>query len=183
MALAFVGGLVVQLEAQNVTIARTSDAIAVRVPGLGLLRGDTLAQLRDGRSVRVEFDLSVLPGPGGAAAAHARRTFVLSYDLWEERFAITLAGPPVRSVSYLTAAAAEAWCLEHLTIPVNQLGALRDAPFWIRLEFRSLDGDGTPPRNEDAGLTLRGMIEALSRRAKATGQIQAVEAGPFRLRS
>jgi hypothetical protein len=183
MALAFFGGLVVQLEAQNVTIARTNDAIAVRVPGLGLLRGDTLAQLRDGRSVRVDFDLSVLPGPGGAAAAHARRTFVLSYDLWEERFAVTLPGPPARSISYLTSGAAEAWCLEQLTIPVSQLGHLRDAPFWIRLEFRPLDGDGRPAQGEDAGLTLRGMIEALSRRPKAAGQIQAVEAGPFRLRS
>lgn len=183
MALAFFGGLVVSLEAQNVTIARTGEALAVKVPGLGLLKGDTLAQLRDGRSVRVDFDLAVLPGPGGAAVAHARQAFVLSYDLWEERFAVALTGPPPRSASYLTAAAAEAWCLDHVTIPVNALGKLRDAPFWIRLEYRFLDGDGKAAREEDPGLTLRGIIEALSRRPKTTGVPYAVEAGPFRLRS
>jgi hypothetical protein len=186
MALAFFGGLVVQLDAQNVTLARSGESIGVRVQGpglgLGLLKGDTLTRLKDGRAVRVEFDLTVLPGPGGGAAAHARQTFVLSYDLWEERFAVTLVGPPARSTSYLTAAAAEAWCLEHVTIPVGQLGKLRDAPFWIRLEYRVPDGDSEPVRNEESGLSLRGMIEALSRRSKTGGQSHAVEAGPFRIR-
>lgn len=185
MALAFLGTVVVPLEAQNLSLARVGEAIGVRAPGpgLGLLKGETLAQLKDGRSVRVDFDLLILPGPGGTAAAHTRQAFVLSYDLWEERFAVTLAGPPSRSVSYLTAAAAEAWCLEHVTIPTSELGKLRDAPFWIRLEYRLIDRDGTPPRDEDSGLTLRGMIEALSRRPKPAGLTHAVEAGPFRLRS
>ena len=181
MALAFFGTVIVSLEAQNVTLARTTDAIGVRVPGLGLIKGDTLAQLKDGKAVRVEFDLAVLPGPGGTAAAHTRQLFALSYDLWEERFAVTLTGPPRRSVSYLTASAAEAWCLEQLTVAVSQIGKLRDAPFWIRLEYRILDGDTATPRPDDSGLTLRGMIEALSRRPKTTGQPHALEAGPFRV--
>ena len=83
----------------------------------------------------------MLPGPGGAAAAQGRQTYVLSYDLWEERFAVTLAGPPSRSIAYLTSAGAETWCLEQLTVPVNALGRLgRDAPFWVRLGYRVLDG-------------------------------------------
>ena len=183
MALAFIGSLAVPLEAQNVGIARTGDAVAVRAAGLGFIKGETLARLKDGRTVRIDIDFSVLPGPGGVAAAHSRRAFVLSYDLWEERFAVTMAGPPPRSVSYLTATAAEAWCLEHLTIPVAELGKLTDAPFWIRLEYRILDGTTPPARQEDSGLTLRGMIEALSRRAKPTEPTHAIEAGPFRLRS
>ena len=48
-----------------------------------------------------------------------------------------------QSVSHLTLAAAEAWCLEQLAIPLSALGALgRDLPFWVRLEYRILDGDG-----------------------------------------
>lgn len=184
MALAFFGGLVVSLEAQNLILTRPGDAIAVRATGagLGFLRGETLTQLKDGQSVRIEFDLLVLPGPGGAAAAQARQTFVLSYDLWEERFAVALAGPAGRSSSYLTAAAAEAWCLDHLTIPATAIGKLRDAPFWVRLEYRVLDRDGATPKTEDSGLSIRGMIEALSRRPKPSGNTYAVEAGPFRLR-
>ena len=61
MALAFLGTLVVPLEAQNVTIARNGELIAVRAPGIGLLKGDILSSLKDGRSVRVEFDPDVIP--------------------------------------------------------------------------------------------------------------------------
>lgn len=181
MALAFFGTVIVPLEAQNVTIARTNDAIGVRVPGLGLIKGETLAQLKDGKSVRVEFTLAVLPGPGGMPAATTRQTFAVSYDLWEEKFAVTLTGTTRRAASYLTAAAAEAWCLEQLTVPIGQIGKLRESPFWIRLEYRIVDRDTPAPRPDDSGLTLRGMIEALSRRPKTTDQPHAVEAGPFRV--
>ena len=183
MALAFIGSLVVPLDAQNISISRNGEALAVQAPGLGFIKGETLARLKDGRSARVDLDLTVLPGPGGTPAARGRQTYVLSYDLWEERFAVTLAGPPPRSVAYLTASAAEAWCLEQLTIPVSALGALRAAPFWIRLEYRILDGDSSGARDEGSGLTLKGMIEALSRKPKTTSLTHAVEAGPFRLRS
>ena len=183
MALAFIGSLVVPLDAQTITIKRAGDALAVLAPGLGFLRGETLTRLKDGRGVRVDLELSVMRGPGGDAGARGRRTFVLSYDLWEERLAVTMAGSPPRSSSYLTAAAAEAWCVDHVTIPVIELGKMRDAPFWIRLEYRVLDGDASPDRDDGAGLTLRGLIESLSRKAKAGALTHAVEAGPFRLQS
>ena len=183
MALAFIGSLVVPLEAQTITIKRSGEALTVQAPGLGFLKGETLARLKDGRGVRIDLELSVMPGPGGDAAARGRRTFVLSYDLWEERFAVTMAGSPPRSSSYLTAPAAEAWCVDRLTIPVIELGKMRETPFWIRLEFRVLDGDATPDRDEGAGLTLRGLIDTLSRKAKAGALTHAIEAGPFRLQS
>lgn len=185
MALAFTGSLAVPLEPQNVSIARANnnEALAVHAPNLGFIKGEPLVRLKDGRSVRVDLDLMVLPGPGGTPVARARQTFVLSYDLWEERFAVAQAGTPPRSASYLTASAAEAWCLEHLTIPITEMGKLRDAPFWIRLEYRILDGNNTAERDDAGGLTLKGLIEALSRRPKESGPTHAVEAGPFRIRS
>ena len=71
------------------------DASATRCtfarPGFSFIKGEPLARLKDGRSVRVDLELEVLPRPGAAAAAQRRQTFVLSYDLWEERFAVTLA--------------------------------------------------------------------------------------------
>ena len=182
MALAFIGGLVVPLDAQNVSIKRTPDALGVQAPGLGFIKGETLTRLKDGRGVRVDLELTVLPGPGGTAVAQGRQTFLLSYDLWEERFAVTMAGSPPRSSSYLTASAAEAWCVEHMTIPVSELGKVRSAPFWIRLEYRVLDGDTAPDR-DDGGMTLRGLIEALSRKSKAGALTHTIEAGPFRLQS
>ncbi len=110
--------------AQSVSIARAGNAVTVRAPGFDFIKGEPLDRLKDGRSVRVDLELDVLPGPGGAAAAQGRQTYVLSYDLWEERFAVTLVGPPPRSIAYLTSVAAETWCLEQLTVPVSALGRL-----------------------------------------------------------
>ena len=168
--------------AQSVTVARTGSAIRVRAPEFSFIKGEPLARLKDGRSVRVDLELDVLPGPGGQAIAHGRQAYLLSYDLWEERFAVTQAGPPSRSNAYLTAAAAEAWCLEQLTVPVSELGRHgRDLPFWIRLGYRVLAVDTPVQDNGAADFSLRGLVEALSRRRRSEPLTHSIEAGPFRL--
>lgn len=170
------------LLAQSVTVARTGNAVTVRAPELNFIKGEPLARLKDGRSVRVDLELDVMPGPGGQAVAQGRQTYVLSYDLWEERFAVTLAGPPSRSNAYLTSAAAEAWCLEQLTVPVSALGRFgRELPFWIRVGYRVLDIDPSPAENGAGDFSLRGLVEALSRRRRSDPLTHSIEAGPFRL--
>ena len=166
--------------AQSVTIARTGNAIAVRAPEFTFIKGEPLARLKDGHSVRVDLELDILPGPGGPAAAQGRQTYVLSYDLWEERFAVTQAASPARAIAYLTTAAAEAWCLEQLTVSVSALGRLAREPFWIRLGYRVLDADG-PPAANGGDFTLRGLVDALSRRRGNEPLTHSIEAGPFRL--
>jgi len=173
---------VVSLGAQAVSVTRVADAVAVQAPGFTFIKGEPLARLKDGRALRADLDLSVLPRTGAPAAAHDRRTFVLSYDLWEERFAVTSVGPPAKSSSYLTSAQAEAWCLDQLTVPVASLGSLgKDVPFWVRLEYRIL-GDNPPNGDEAAGFSLRALIDAFSSRRKAAEWTHSIEAGPFRLR-
>lgn len=171
------------LGAQSVSVSRAGDAVTIRAPAFTFIKGEPLVRLKDGRAVRVDLTVSVLPRPGDPAAAHSRQVFVLSYDLWEERFAVTLVGPPAKSAAYLTTSGAEAWCLEQLTIPVASLGSLgRDQAFWIRLEYRILDVDTPKNGNDDPGFTLRGLIDALSARRQAAVWTHAIEAGPFRLR-
>jgi hypothetical protein len=169
------------LVAQAVSVSRTGDAVTVKAPGFTFIKGEPLARLRDGRSVRVELDFSVLPRPGATGVTRNKQTFVLSYDLWEERFAVTLVGPPLRSTAYLTSSAAEAWCIEQVTMSVAAMGSLgRDQPFWLRLEYRILDGEPAPAT--DDGYTLQALIDAFSRRRKAKEWTDAMEAGPFRLK-
>jgi hypothetical protein len=170
----------VRLSAQALTVDTVGEALRIRAPGFSFMQGDPLTRLRDGRSVRVELAALVLPGPGRPPAAAARRVFALSYDLWEERFAVTALDARSQSVSHLALAAAEAWCVEQLTIPLSALGALgRDLPFWIRLEYNVPDGDGTS-ETTDPGYTLQGLIDLLSRRRKTDSSSHALEAGPFR---
>ncbi len=173
--------------AQTMTVDTSSETLRIRVGGFSFLKGDPVARLKDGRSVRVELAAMVLPGPGKSPATTTRRIFALSYDLWEERFAVATVGGRTQSVSHLSMAAAEAWCIEQLAIPISALGSLaRDVPFWVRLEYRILDPDAAPD-SSDSAYTLGALIDLLSRRRKspstasAQGESQyAIEAGPFR---
>jgi hypothetical protein len=161
-------------------VTTADGAVHVQAPGFRFIEGAVLARLKDGQSVRVEIEVRVLDGPGGAAAAVGRQICALSYDLWEERFAAAVTGGPTRSNSHLTAAAAEAWCLRQAAVPLHELGTLgRDRPFWIRVEFRMVNGVESPP--EPRGLTLRGIVEALSRRGQPGEVSRSMDAGPFRL--
>jgi hypothetical protein len=170
-----------RLASQSITVNVLNGVVHVRAPQVRFIDGEPLARLKDGQSVRVDLELSALPKPGAAAAAQTRQSCILSYDLWEERFAVALFGVPSRSMSHLTAVAAEAWCLDQLTLPVSALGALgQTLPFWIRLEYKLPNGGNATGRDEGS-LTLRGLIDVLSRRQKAGEVSHSVEAGPFRL--
>jgi len=140
--LTVLGLTVAPSSAQTLTVDTAGDSLRIRAPGFSFLNGDPLARLKDGRSVRVELAAMVLPAPGKSVVAATRRIVALSYDLWEERFAVTTVEKRAQSASHLALAAAEAWCVDQVAIPLNALGAFgRDLPFWVRLEYRVLDGD------------------------------------------
>ena len=171
------------LGAQAVTVNRTGDAMTVRAPGFSFIKGEPLGRLKNGRSLRVDLELNVLPEPGAKGAAQTKQTFVLSYDLWEERFAVTMAGSPPRSTAYLTASAAEAWCLEQLTMSVSAMGALaRDGQFWVRLAYRIPEGEVRPATSDAGVYSLQALIDAFSPRRKEQEWSHTIEAGPFRLK-
>ena len=172
--------------AQTVTVNVADGALRVHAPatGIGIIKGETLNRLKNGRSVRFDLELSVLPRPGGSPAVQSRQTFVLSYDLWEERFAVTQAGSTPRSVSHLSQPDAEAWCIQRVTVQTAGLGPLgRDMPIWIRLEYRVHDDERPSSADPDAGYSLRGLIERLSRRTAADALTGLIEAGPFRIKN
>ena len=167
---------------QSVTIKTAAGALQVQAPGFGFIEGAVVDRLRDGRSVRVELDLVVLEQPRGTTVAQTRQSYALSYDLWEERFAVTRIGTPPRSILHRNAKNAETWCLEQLTVPLNALGRVgRDTPFWIRLAYRVRDEAAVADANGDEGLTLAALIDRLSRRREQAQTERTVEAGPFRL--
>ena len=171
-----------RVHAQGVTVGTAGDALKIHAPGFAFIKPETLARLKDGRSVRLELAVMVLPGQGRSPVTGSRQVFTLSYDLWEERFAATTGDAPPHTISHLTPAAAEAWCIEQLAVPLSALGNLgRDQPFWIRLEYRILDGDAVPSPDNGAGFTLQGLIDTLSRRRRAEAVPNSIEAGPFRL--
>lgn len=168
--------------AQAVSVTTSGDVLKVNAPGFTFLEGQPLARLKDGQSLRVELLLSVLPGLEDTPVTTIRRVFALSYDLWEERFAVAAVEPRAGSVPHVTAAAAVSWCIDRLAVPLGALGRFRGgAPFWIRLEYRILDGGRAAEAGENSGFTLQTLIDVLSRRRGTESPGDALEAGPFRL--
>jgi hypothetical protein len=164
--------------AQTLMVRLEANQLRVSLPRQQLLIGTPVERLRNGASVKYALQLILSHDRGGRAVARAIGRFVVSYDLWEEKFAVSRIEPSPRSISHLSAAAAEAWCLESLSI--SAAGLAPERPFWLRLDFETEDpGDSMAPA--DGGLTLSGLIEIFSR-PKPDQQLRgSVEAGPLRL--
>jgi hypothetical protein len=153
--------------------------IRVTAPQLHFLKGEPLDRLMNGASVTFEFRLIIREGPSGATLSNARQRFVMSYDLWEERFAITKLDNAPRSVSHLTAVAAEAWCLENVSVAADRLTDNR--VFWLRLEFHAENPLDSAQQSENSGITLSGLVDIFSRRGQDEQPRGYEEDGPFRL--
>ena len=177
----FVALAALRLSAQTLTVNAVADVLHVQTRGFGFIEGSVLTRLREGRSVRVDFELTVLAKPEGPIVKQAAQGFTVSYDLWEERFAVSRAGSPARSISHLRARDAETWCLQNLTMPVSSLGLGRGTPFWIRLAYRVQDVALSADASSGDRFTLRGLIDRLSRRREESDLAKSVDAGPFQL--
>jgi hypothetical protein len=181
LTLVFIAAVAPRALAQTLTVNPVADTLHVQTRGFSFIEGPVLTRLKEGRSVRVDFEMTVLAKPDGPVVKQVLQGFTLSFDLWEERFAVSRVGSPPKSISHLRPRDAENWCFDNLTMPVSSLGLSRDTPFWIRLAYRV--HDVAPEANEAPGerYTLRGLIDRLSRRREEADLAKSVDAGPFRL--
>ena len=149
------------------------------MPELHFLAGKPLDRLKDGAAVVFLTQLTLTTDNFATVLRRRPERFVFSYDLWEDKFSVTKLGEGQRTVSHLSAAAAEAWCLDNLAISAS--GLPQDHPFWLRFELRTAE-----PRDEaavigDSGLNLTRLIEIFSRRPRDLEPHWSADAGPLRL--
>jgi hypothetical protein len=143
------------------------------IPNLHFITGKALDQLRDARTVVFVSRLSLFSIDRGVAVSEAPERFAVSYDIWEEKFKVTILGLNPRTKAGMTAAQAETWCLDNITIKAT--GLPPDRPFFLRFELRSA-GDGELSRViSDPGISLRAFMELLSKKAGPDDQ----HWGPF----
>jgi hypothetical protein len=176
----FLIGLATVLFAQSLAARIDRDQLHIGAPRLHFLIGEALDRLRDGATVRYELQLAARNERNGKVLARSIEHFAVSYDLWEEKFAISKLGPAPRSVSHLSAAAAEAWCIDNTSLPVSAFAGT--ASFWLRLDYQADNPAATsaePPDN--SGFTLSGLIDIFSRRTRPEQVHGFEEAGPLRL--
>jgi len=175
----------VALGAQELS-ARLDQAniLHVLAPGLHFLKGKSLERLKDGATVAILGQLTLSLDANVTIATRAIARFALSYDIWEERFSVSRFAAAhqetaARGASHLSPEAAEAWCLDHLTVDTSVLPIGRQ--FWIRLELRIEDGREGNQIIGEPGINLTRLIEIFSRPARAQQQRWQLDAGPLHL--
>jgi hypothetical protein len=155
------------------------DNLHVAAPGLHFLTGKPLERLMNADTVTFLTQLTVYSDEGGTIFRRIPERLVVSYDLWEQKFSVTIPGPYKRSMPSLTAAQAEAWCLDQLA--VSTLGLPPDRPFWMKFEMRTTERRELAGLVGDSGISLSSLIDIFSH--PAGGDISwSRSAGPLRLR-
>ncbi len=171
--------LVSVLAAQTLTARIEGEQLHIAAPRVHLLTGEAFQRLHDGATVNYELQLTARADKAGKALARTIARFAVSYDLWEEKFAITRLGGSPKSISRLTAAAAEAWCVDNISMPVAALPPAQ--PVWIRLDYRA-ELSGVPSeQSENSNSTLSSLVDIFSRRPRGEQVHGSEDIGPLRL--
>jgi hypothetical protein len=166
--------------AENLAVSFDGDNLRVAAPGLRFLVGKPLERLKEAATVTYLSQLTLLSDSRGTVLKRSPiERLVVSYDLWQEKFSVTIPGGGKRSVFGVTAPQAESWCVENLAISTTGLPA--DKPFWLRFDLRTNDRRDLGSVVGESGLSLGSLIDLFSRKTSAGDLSWTRHDGPFRL--
>lgn len=167
------------VSSEDLIVRRAADQIHVTAPRLHFLVGKSLQRLHDGATVPFDFQLTIAAGTRTNVVQRNFARFMVSYDLWEEKFRVVRLANSRLSKSNLSANAAEAWCLDNLILSASQLPA--DRELWARLEVRTGEPKDQNSGLSDPGISIATLIELFSRPPHLQQEHWAYESGPFHL--
>jgi hypothetical protein len=106
--------------------------------------------------------------------------FILSRDIWNQTFKVTIPTLSPHDKVGLTVAQAEAWCLENVFISASDVP--RNKPIWLRFTMQvAPPGDLSRVIGDDK-ISLVNLVEYLSRKANAIGRpLDLITPRSFRL--
>ena len=152
--------------------------LRIAAPQIRFLTGKPLEQLKNGATVSFALQVSITSSESASGfLGRMFDRFVVSYDLWEEKFKATKPGPPLREASRLSVPACEAWCLDELILIPASLTPSRQ--FWIKLELRVEDPKEWAAIVGD-GINLNRLVELFSRPPRVAQSLTET-AGPLKL--
>jgi len=157
------------------------DTLQPVLPRIHFLTGKPLERLAAGNTVAFVAQVTLFTDD--------RRTplklspimrFILSRDIWNETFKVTIPAIAPHDRMGLTATQAESWCLENIVIGTSEVP--RDKPLWLRCDLRTVHQDDLSRVVGDRGISFLSIFEYLSRKAGASEPQWSFETGrPFRL--
>ena len=166
--------------AESMAVSFDGDNLHVAAPDLHFLTGKALDRLKNADTVVFLSQITLFSDERGTIfKPPSRDRFVVSYDLWEEKFSVTFPPPGRGSLSHLSAGQAEAFCLENLA--ASALGIAPDRPFWLRFELKAPSQRELSKVVGDSGISLSSMVELFSRKPGAGDPYWVRTAGPLRL--
>src|SRR3954465_3533588 len=165
--------------AAPLVVSFDGDNLRVAAPDLHFLTGTALERLKDAATVTFLSQVTLFSDAHGTVFKRSAERLVVSYDLWEEKFSVTIPGGSKRRLPNVSAAEAESWCLENLAI--SAMGLERNRPFWLRFELRTGDGRELASIVGDSGVSLSGLIDLFSRKPGAGEPSWTRTVGPHRL--
>jgi len=160
-------------------VERQGNYLHVAAPRMHFLAGRPLEQLHNGTSVTFELVLTLQADHLSRPAIRLQERFVISFDLWEEKFSIVQLGAAGRSGSHLTADQAEAWCLDAMPVPLPALPA--EKSFVLKLVCRVMENDSSSSGEGRSRLSLAGLIDVFSRKGRDTPLRWEADSGFLRL--
>jgi hypothetical protein len=168
---------------QNLPVHLDGDYLRVSLPRIDFLQGKPLDRLKDGASVAFIGQLTITTTPNSLSpVARAVARFALSYDIWAENFSVTKIGQTPdsrRTISHLSAQAAENWCLDNLGIDRSQIPA--DKPFYVQLDLRAEDPKDQVGIIGEPGINITRLIEIFGRPIHGTQPRWLENSGPWRM--
>ena len=108
-----------QEKSGSLVVENFGDHLRVSAPQMHFLDGKALEMLHNGSTVTYILTLTVAAEQAAKPAFRLQEQFLLSFDLWEEKYSVVQTGPEGRAASRLTPEMAEAWCLENMPIPLQ----------------------------------------------------------------
>jgi hypothetical protein len=166
-------------QSRSLKVEMNEDSLKVSAHRLRFLTDWALARLHNGLTVTLVMNLTVVAKQAEDPLYHAQERFAFSFDLWEEKYSVFRSPPNGRSISHLSAASAEAWCLNNMPIPLEVIPEQQS--FMIQLDCSIEEsGNGKQPEDEP-GLSIGGLIKYLSRKESEEPHYWKTSTGQLRL--
>lgn len=183
LVVAFLSGFALAMWGEDVILNWRDNRLELLAPRVRFLEeGRPTELLHNAEAVPFGFQVTLWSGDHSHVFQRLQDEFVVSYDLWEEKFRVVKTQSPVRKVGHLSATDAEKWCLDQMTVDLTGVGG--SEPLWVRLDIRAEDDKGSPlfaaGSVSESGISLTSLIELFSRPPRR-GQSHwgPYEMGPF----
>ena len=182
-AAAFFCGAAMAMWAEELMLRAQENRLEFSAPQLHFITGRPKERLQNAASVA--YNVKVTLWSGSRTTPHGNQTarFIISYALWEEKYAVSKVSVPKRNASHMTAAEAEAWCLREMSMDVTGVPAKQ--MLWAKMEIRAEDERNSGlfrDKISEDGITLTDyFIELFSGKPRAGVSHWELEAGPVTL--